>query len=895
MTEPISKNLPLAMLLTPCIGRELEIEAAGELLRRDDVRLLTLIGTGGVGKTRLALAIVHHVQSLFSNGCACVFLDSIWDTDGVISAICQQLNIRAVEQQQLVETLKAALKEKRMLLLLDNFEQVISAAPLLLDLLIACPDLKLLVTSRIILRVRGEYELHIPPLSLSDVRGNCTPEELLQSAAVQLFVQRVQAFQPTFQFNGINARCIAEICMHLDGLPLAIELAAARIRLFSPQMLQERLEKRLPLLINGPQDLPFRQQTLRDTLAWSFTLLDSQEQRLFRLLAAFHDGFTIEAAERVCGTGKATADLLTLLLEKSLLQQKEPTSEDRRLFMLETIREYAQECLALNLKEEEMAHRAHANYYLTLVETMESKREHIEHSAWYTFFVQEQANVGAAWCWIVEQREMELTLRFCNALRAFWIANGIWLYEKEYHILAQILLEYDVARATPVLVLAKALVTTGILAFYQHDYDRCVSFYEESLQLCRKQGDSVGAATILNELGKVARLRGQRSDALAFLHESLAIYRTTGNRQGCAQALLLLADVASSQFHQDEALPLIQESLALFREVGDTRGCAAALGIQAQIFDFQGDQKRAQALAEESLVLYREVGDTWESGNALLEMAKFALIRCDYALAYRWAAESLTITREIRNREGSAWALCLMGHARLYLEEEIAGMALLQESLKCYHDLGNRKGVALLLLTFARRSFERGDYSMAQAYGSESLTIFIERDSRLAIIGGLEILGKIAAAQGHYKQATLLLAATTTARSEAGLAEIATSEPSDEQIIAAAQAQLGERAFKALWKEGCVMTPQQAFNASMLKPAQKGTAKTIHPYTPAQITAREMEVLNLMTRGFTNPQIGHQLTISPVTVNAHVRSIYNKLDVNSRSEATRYALEHHLV
>jgi DNA-binding NarL/FixJ family response regulator len=221
-------------------------------------------------------------------------------------------------------------------------------------------------------------------------------------------------------------------------------------------------------------------------------------------------------------------------------------------------------------------------------------------------------------------------------------------------------------------------------------------------------------------------------------------------------------------------------------------------------------------------------------------------------------------------------------------------MVLLQESLKRYRDLGNSKGVALLLLTFARRSFERGDYNMAQTYGKESLTVFIERDSRLAIVGGLEILGKTAMAQGQYERAALLLATATTVYSEVDQSKTATSESSYEQIKAAIQAQLGKRVFKALWKKGCTMTPRQAFNTSPLKSAQGATVKTEHPQTPALLTAREMEVLNLMTRGFTNPQIARRLTISPVTVNAHVRSIYNKLEVNSRSEATRYALEHHL-
>ncbi|MBV9614067.1 MAG: tetratricopeptide repeat protein [Ktedonobacteraceae bacterium] len=890
----MSKNLPLAMLLTPCIGRELEIEAAIELLKRDDVRLLTLIGMGGVGKTRLALAILHDAQHLFLDGCIPIFLDSIRHPDEVIFLLCQQLNIHVTEQQTLLETLKATLQKKQVLLLLDNFEQVISAAPLLLEILLACPYLKLLVTSRIILHVRGEHELHVLSLSLPDLSVNCTPEELSQSAAVRLFVQRVQAFQPAFQLNRSNAPAVAEICARLDGLPLSIELAAASIRLFSPQELSKRLEKRLPMLINGPGDLPLRQQTVRNTLSWSYALLDEREQRLFRFLAVFQGGFTMEAVEVVCRTGSATVSLLTSLLEKCLLQQRGPTDEILRLSMLETVREYAQECLAQDREEEEMAYRAHANYYLALAEAAELELERSRREEWYKRLEREQANIEATWRWAVEHHEMEMTLRLAGALRRFWIASGSWLREKEYCFLIHIFKEHDTLSSIPVSVWTKALATAGTLAFYHHDYERCVVFYEESLRLCRSQEDSKGAAVALNELGRIARLHGHRPEALQFLKESLAFSRKVGDQQGSAEALLHLADVLCSQFKPDEALPLVQESVALFKEIGDMRGYAASLNMLADTYELRGERERALQLSQEALVQYREIGNIWEYGSAMLEVAKFALYFCAYELAYQQAAEGLAIVREIGNREGTAWAFCLMGHARIYQGEATAGLALLEESLLCYRELGNNKGIALLLLTFARLSFERGDYATAQLQAEECLTIFIERDSRRTIVGGLEILGKIALARRQYRRATLLLAATTTACSEAFL-EISTDEPSYNQMLAAIQAQLDEETFESLWKEGCALTAREALRVAACEPVQEEMVKIKQIQMPAQLTPREVEVLGLMSQGFTNPQIAHRLTISPVTVNAHVRSIYNKLEVNTRSKATRYALEHHLV
>src|SRR3989440_704163 len=397
-------NLPAQ--LSPLIGREHEIQALCTLLRRAEVRLVTLTGIGGGGITRLGLEVATHLLGDFPDGVCFVPLAPISDPDLVIATIAQTLGIQEAGEQPLLDLLQAHLRDKRLLLLLDNFEQVLAAAPGLADLLSGCPQLKILVTSRAVLHLHGEHEFSVPPLALPDLIHLPERETLSQYAAVALFLQCAQAARPNFQLTPANTRVIAEICVRLDGLPLAIELAAARIKLLPPQALLTRLEYRLQVLTSGARDAPVRQQTLRNTLAWSYDLLDAGEQRLFRHFSVFAGGCTLEAVEGIyTALGERSADVLdgvASLMDKSLLRQVEQEGHEPRLLMLATIREYALEALAASGKMES-TRRAHAAYYLALAEQAELELGGPQQGAWLDRLEREHDNLRAALSWSLEQ------------------------------------------------------------------------------------------------------------------------------------------------------------------------------------------------------------------------------------------------------------------------------------------------------------------------------------------------------------------------------------------------------------------------------------------------------------------------------------------------------------
>src|SRR6266568_2798467 len=642
-------NLPVH--LTPLLGREQEVVTACTLLRRPDVRLATLTGTGGIGKTRLAVQVATELLADFADGVYFVSLAPISDSELVVHTIAQTLEVKESGTRPLMDLLKAFLKDKYVLLILDNCEQLLPAAPHVADLLTSCPHLNIFVTSRAALHVQGEHEFLVPPLAVPDLTHLPVQGALSQYAAVALFFQRAQAVKPAFQLTNSNARSIAEICVRLDGLPLAIELAASRIKLLSPQALLTRLSQRLHLLTGGALDAPARQQTLRNTIEWSYQLLDADEQQLFRRLSVFVGGCSLEAIEVVCTAPDADAaslsvlDGVTSLIDKSLLQQREQEGEEARLMLLETIREYGWEALAAS-GEMEANQRAHALYYLELAEKAEQEIEGPLQVRWLQQLEREHDNLRAALRWSLEQGEagysMETALRLGGALRAFWLRHGP-MSEGRTFLERALTGSKGVVTATR----AKSLLAATSLATHLGNMDRAESMAQESLALCRELRDTWGIAHSLLQLGRAASYRGNFPVARPLLEEALALCREVGNMWGITFALEELGYLALQQGDHVRARALFEESLAIERELGDTLNIAATSLRLAEVhFVSQGDQATVYALLKEGLALSREVGNTWGIAFSFFLSGCVALQQDDADTARELVEERVGLYRE---------------------------------------------------------------------------------------------------------------------------------------------------------------------------------------------------------------------------------------------------------
>jgi len=856
-------NLPLQ--LTSFVGREQDAAAVVKHLRRPEVRLLTLTGPAGVGKTRLALAVTMEMREHFADGVFFVSLAPLSDPTFVIPTIAHNLGLTESGSQPLLDLLKISQRDKHRLLLLDNFEQVISAAPLLAELLEACSQLKLLVTSREVLRLRGEHQFAVPPLALPDTRHLPDDQSLAQVPAVHLFLQRAQAIKSDFHLTTDNAAAIAEICIRLDGLPLAIELAAARVKVFTPQALLSRLDRWLQVLTGGARDLPERQRTLRSAIAWSYELLSQEEQRLFRRLAVFVGGCLLDAVEAVfSAVGDSDASVLEgmiSLVDKSLLQQTGQDDEEPRFAMLETIRAYGLEALA-SCGEAQATHEAHAAYYLALAEQAEPELSGPQQLSWFERLEQEHDNLRAALSWLLEQgtdgQSNELTLRLGGALSQFWEIRG-YVHEG-WHWLEKAL---EISPRVRSAVRAKALVGAGALATIREDFSLAEALCAEGLAIYRELGDRLGSATALWRWGAAALMRSNYAQARTLLEEALALFREVSDPGGLASALHRLATVLISQGEYARAQALLEECLLLTREGGDIQGHAFALVFLGLVLLFQGDLAQAQARLEEGIALSRKVGYKRSLGFAIHFLGLVTL------------------------RQGD------MARARSLLEESLA---LLQE-------VGERGRIADVFASQGLISFSQGDYPAARARLQESLKLSLELDYKLNTAAFLEELGAVIAAQGEPGRAVWCLSAAQALSEAIGVPLPPLAVPIHEFTMASVRTQLGEQAFARAWAEGRTMTPAQALEAlgavTIPTTAPAGPSSVPHASKdstfPNGLTAREVEVLRLLAQGLTSAQIAERLVIGLVTVNSHVRSIYSKLGVTSRAAATRYALEHHLL
>ena len=552
--RPSFADLPAPF--TALIGREQDQAAVYRLLCQPGVRLVTLTGTGGVGKTRLGLQVATELREEFADGVHFISLAPISDPNLVIPTIAGSLDIKETGTQSLLDLLKASLYNKHLLLVLDNFEQILPAARQLTDLLASCPQLKIMVTSRAALHLSGEHEFAVAPLPVPDLTQSPILADLAQVETVRLFVERAQAIKADFALTEVNARAIAEICVRLDGLPLAIELAAARIKLLPPQALLKRLEHRFSVLTGGAQNVPTRQQTLRNTIAWSYDLLDAAEQHLFRHLSVFVGGSTLEAIEAVCaalpdGVGQVLEGVSSLL-DKSLLQQSEHETGEPRLSMLETLREYGLECLRASGEAEAIQH-AQADYYLRLAEEAGPQLKAAGQLVWLARLAQEQENLRAALGWLIEQGEGELALRLVGALWWFWFMHGDWSEGRRWLEAALQLLSAQ----EPTAARAIALSGAGELAWPLGDYLAAQRLLSESVTLARELGDERGLAGSLGILGLVLQEQGELAAGRSHVEEGLALCRRLDRTWDLARA------AAQCRTHCAEAGELLASSGAL--------------------------------------------------------------------------------------------------------------------------------------------------------------------------------------------------------------------------------------------------------------------------------------------------------------------------------------------
>jgi predicted ATPase/class 3 adenylate cyclase/Tfp pilus assembly protein PilF len=641
-------NLPAQP--TPLVGRERELEEVLTLLRSpNNVRLLTLTGPGGTGKTRLGLQAAAELTDEFEDGVFFVALAAIADPALVAPNVARTLGLTESGNQPPEELLKGYLRQRQMLLMLDNFEQIIESALLLDELLSAASGLKVLATSRTPLRLYGEHEFPVPPLSLPDPESVSPVEFLIQYEAVKLFVDRARAVRPDFSLTEENAPAVVEICARLDGLPLAIELAAARTKLLPPQAMLSRLGNRLKLLTGGPRDFAERQRTLRNTIEWSYEMLDEGEKTLFARLAVFSGGSTLEAIEAVCDPqGDLPMDALegvSSLLDKSLLRQEEGQGGEPRFEMLETIHEYASERLN-EQGDAETIRRAHAEYFLFLAEVAEPKLWGAEDAAWLDRLVQEHDNMRTALSWAIEHGEAELALRIAGALRWFWFVEGYYGEGRKW--LEEALIE---DRGTSAQARAKALDGVGWLAHEQGDMDKAEAAAEEVLRLSNEAAvGSAVAADSKHMLGEAARLRGEHERATALIEESLAVHREAGDRRGIAWSLGSLANASADRGDHERANELYEEGLVLSRELGAARPLGDFLISLGYEYLLEGDYERATALNEEAVALYRKRGHRGGLQAALDNLGWAALVGGDHDRAHDLHEESLALSRELGDK-----------------------------------------------------------------------------------------------------------------------------------------------------------------------------------------------------------------------------------------------------
>jgi predicted ATPase/DNA-binding CsgD family transcriptional regulator len=832
-------NVPAPV--TPLFGREQERAAVVGLLRQADVRLVTLTGAGGSGKTRLGVQVAFDLLGDFPNSVCFVALAPVQEPSLVVATIAQALGVQAPGSQSLLEALQYYLHERKLLLVLDNFEHVSAAALHVAALLAAASYLKVLITSRTVLHLTGEHDFPVLPLALPDLAHLPAVAELANNPAVALFTRQAHASKADFVLTQENATAVAEICHRVDGLPLTIELAAARCKLLSPLALLARWTSSLHVLTGGGRDLPERQQSLRATIDWSYHLLGSQEQTLLRRLAIFVDGWTLEAAAAVCMIDEQlscpapldTLDHIAALVDTSLIQQERQDNGEPRFHMLETIREYALEQLDAS-GELPILRQLHAQYFVALTEDAESKLSGPDQVRVLNQLEQEHGNLRAA---LSASKNLlngaELGLRLAAALSLFWAIRGHTSEGRNW-------LEYLLAHAALVAdspslqrVRAAAFWGAATLANYQDDYFRAAACGKESLSISRTIGYLRGIAWAHFILGETNMLQGNSVLAHEHQQEALSLFRALEDARGIEWTLHEMSNTAVLLGDYGQAAIYDAESLAVARHMGNLRGIAINLLTRAMQAQAAGNYQQATRDLKESLVLFWQIDDRQYIPIVLHSLAYIAECQKDYARAEQ----------------------------------------LYRESLRLYEPLGSRFGLARCLIGLAALAAGRGQFMhAAQLFGTadalhDNLNAFLDPGERAS--------NERSQAQVRTQLGDAAYAAARVKGRAMSLSQALAAPPIQESVE----------------------PPPSQSTAADQPPASAAASSSPSVrlgIVPAGLTPRELEVLRLLARGLSYSEIGKQLVISPRTVNRHLDSIYTKLHVTSRHSATLLAIEHGL-
>jgi predicted ATPase/DNA-binding SARP family transcriptional activator/class 3 adenylate cyclase len=839
-------SLPLQ--LTRFFGRDEELELLGKLLREPSRRLLTLMGPGGSGKTRLAAEAARQLAEEGHGAVWFVPLADLADPRRLSEAIRDAMRLPREARAEPLEQVVAALEGQPALLVLDNFEHLVAeGTPLVWALLERAPRLTCLVTSRQRLGLEGEREFLVPPLPVPDraapgsdrlhpepgpplprrnghrrrlcaeegLRGGApqSPERLIAFPSIRLFVDRAQAVRPDFQVTEANAAVLAELCVRLEGLPLALELAAARVGVMTPGQMLERLAARFDLLARTGRPANARHASLRAALDWSYQLLAPDLQQFFRSLSVFRGSFLLEAAEAVSQSA-AALDALSELRECSLLQTEERhAGGEVRFRLLETVREYAAEQASPEQRAEYA--RRHAAFYLELAEQAEAGLSTPEQEVSLDRLEVEHDNLRSALAWSTDSGDAETGLALAGALARFWAVRGHLAEGRER--LAALLALPGVLAFAP--VRAKAVNGAGTLAWHQGDYAAAWAHYEQGLDLRRAIGDRKGCAASLNNLGNVALARGEYERARSLYEEGLAIQRDLGEPQNTARFLNNLGNVAHYQSDYAAARALYEECLRLRREMGDHRDVAFALQNLGNVALEQGEDAAARALYEESLELRRRLNDRRGISISLLNVGLAAANQGERETARALFEEGLTISRELGDRSGIAEAIYNLARieappgATTGRADGERARARYEECLAIWRDLEDRRGVAYALAGLARLALDCEDAASAHSLYGESFELRRALGDRHGIAVCLEGLAAVLARQGRSESAARLYGTAESLRERLGARRSPAEGDSYAQEVAQVRASLGEDLLAALWAEGRELTPEEAFRA----------------------------------------------------------------------------------